>query len=65
MCFFDFTKAFDRIKLRDVVEVLRKERVNGTIINLISTESQFKHPPTVEPGTGKINPNSIGTRRLS
>lgn len=37
MCFVDLTKAFDRIQLKDVIEILRKRNVSQNIISVITS----------------------------
>lgn len=35
MCLIDLTKAFDKVRLNDVVDILEKEHVPRTIIDII------------------------------
>ena len=35
MCFVDLTKAFDRVQLKDVIEILHKRNVSQNIIEVI------------------------------
>jgi len=34
MCFVDMTKAFDRVRLADIIEIMRQKEVNQILIKL-------------------------------
>ncbi|KAH1026588.1 hypothetical protein HUJ05_000229 [Dendroctonus ponderosae] len=53
MCFIDLTKAFDRVKLFDVINILRRKHIPEAIIGTINSHLN-------EPKTDRGNSKAIG-----